>query len=83
MDFRKATDELFASLAHEDLAKALGVSVATIRQARLGAHAGAHRAPPAKWESAVLELAKRRIDHLQRLVRELSFRENRSAMGNN
>ena len=35
MNFREATDGLFSRVSHEDLARALGVSVASIRQARL------------------------------------------------
>src|SRR5438874_1387886 len=35
IDFRRATDELFACLTHEDLARALDKSVPAIRQARL------------------------------------------------
>ena len=43
MDFKKATDDLFAGISHEDLARALGVSVAAIRQARLDPKAKAYR----------------------------------------
>jgi hypothetical protein len=34
MNFREAVDALCASLSHEDVAKALGVSLQTVRQAR-------------------------------------------------
>lgn len=43
MDFQAATDGLFSRVDHEDLAKALGVSVASIRQARLKPDASARR----------------------------------------
>lgn len=71
MDFKKATDELFAKVDHAELAGALGVSVALIRQARLDENAKAHRAPPKGWEEAVLKLAEKEIDHYQRLAQAL------------
>lgn len=70
-DFRQATDELLASLTHHDLAKALGVSVATVRQARLEPGAKARRNPPHGWESVILELAKKQIAHFNALARKL------------
>ena len=51
MDFREATDGLFARIDHEELAKALGVSVASIRQARLRDDAQAYRQPPGEWRN--------------------------------
>ncbi len=68
MDFRKATDDLFDRVAHEDLAKALGVSVATIRQARLKPSAEAHRNPPNDWKTAVIRLAEMRAAHYRKLI---------------
>jgi hypothetical protein len=68
MDFKKTTDGLFDRVGHEDLAKALGVSVATIRQARLGHQANAHRSPPDNWEAAVIRLAEERVQHFRRLI---------------
>ncbi len=54
MSFKEATDVLFDQADHSDLAKVLGVSVATIRQARLNPSAKAHRTPPKDWPYAVL-----------------------------
>lgn len=71
MDFKKATDELFERTDHEELAKALGVSVASVRQARLGQAAKAHRSPPANWEQAVAQLAKQQIERKLDLLKEL------------
>lgn len=68
MNFKKATDGLFDRVSHEDLARALGISVATIRQARLSQQANAYRSPPDDWEEAVIRLAKERISHYQRLI---------------
>jgi DNA-binding GntR family transcriptional regulator len=58
MDFREATDALFQRLDQEKLAQALGVSIASIRQARLRPEAAAHRSPPPNWRKAVIKLAE-------------------------
>jgi transposase len=71
MDFREATESLCAGLSHEELAKELGVSVATIRQARLRPEAKAHRSPPDNWREAVRRLAEQRASQYQRLISEL------------
>ena len=71
MTFKKATDRLFSRIDHENLAKELGVSVASIRQARLSPDALAHRSPPPDWEPAVIRLAKERVLHFRKLVEEL------------
>lgn len=68
MDFREATNGLFAKVDHEDLAKALGVSVASIRQARLRLNASARRSPPVDWREAVIRLAEHRIEHYRNLI---------------
>jgi hypothetical protein len=68
MEFKKATDELFEKVDHETLAKALGVSVATIRQARLKPDANAHRAPPRGWAKTVIALAEQRVRHYRQLI---------------
>ena len=57
MDFRQATDELLAGISHEHLAQVLGVSVSSVRQARLAEGAKAHRKPPKDWEEEVAEIA--------------------------
>ena len=72
MLFRDVTDQLFDRVAHKDLARRLGVSVATIRQARLCWTAQAHRPPPKKWQDAALEIARERAAHYERLVALLS-----------
>lgn len=71
MDFRKATDELLAGISHQELADALGVSVATVRQGRLADSARAHRSPPKGWKAAVKRLAERRSAALARLATKL------------
>ena len=57
MNFKKATDELLASVTLKDLAEALGVSVQAIRQARVGEKTTAYRMPPPGWEVAAARLA--------------------------
>lgn len=72
MDFRKATDELLSCISHKELADALGVSVATVRQARLDDSANAHRAAPEGWERPVKKLAEQKANHFRRLAEKLS-----------
>ncbi len=71
MDFKAATDGLFARVDHEALAKRLGVSVAKIRQARLRPEAGAHRAPPNNWPEAVIRMAESQIMHYRKLIEDV------------
>ncbi len=71
MDFRKATDALFDRVDHADLAKALGVSIPLVRQARLDRTAVAHRSPPEGWEKAVMRLAEDRAGRLSLLAERL------------
>lgn len=71
MDFKEATDGLFNRVDHEELATRLGVSVATIRQARLKPEAGAHRSPPPEWKDAVIRLAEERVWHYRKLIEEV------------
>jgi hypothetical protein len=71
MNFKAATDALFERVTHEDLAEALGGSIAAIRQARLDPEANAYRTPPEDWEKAIRTLAEGRIRHFQKLVRNL------------
>lgn len=74
-NFRKATDELFSVISHDELAKALGCSVATIRQARLDDAAKAHRNPPEGWEKVVAKLAEGKAGALARLATRLKSSE--------
>jgi hypothetical protein len=71
MNFKEATDGLFDRISHEELAEALGVSVASIRQARLSPNAKAHREPPERWKAAVIRLAQKRAAHYKRLADNL------------
>jgi hypothetical protein len=71
MDFKEATESLCAGLSHEELAQALGVSVATVRQARLRPDAKAHRRPPERWRAAAIRLAEKRVWHFRQLIEQL------------
>jgi hypothetical protein len=71
MDFRQATDGLCAKVDHEDVARALGVSLQTVRQARLQPDANARRSPPAGWREAVIRLAEEKVGQYRRLIEQL------------
>ena len=71
MNFREAIDALCTYLNHQDVAKALGVSVQTVRQARLKEDSDGFRAPPKNWERAVIRLAEARLAHYHKLIEKL------------
>jgi len=71
MNFKKATDELLEHPTLEDLAKLLGVSLQSIRQARAEKESTAYRAPPPGWEHATRRLAESSAAHYQRLAKKL------------
>ena len=71
MDFREATETLCAGVSHQELANALGVSIATVRQARLRDDAKAHRSPPGHWKATVKRLAEKRLAQYRRLIESL------------
>ena len=71
MNFREAVDALCSSLNHEDVAEALGVSVQTIRQARMKEDSRSFREPPKNWERALIRLAESRVSYYRRLMDKL------------
>ena len=71
MNFREAIDALCTCLNHQDVAKALGVSVQTVRQARLKEDSDGFRAPPRNWERTVIRLAEARLSHYRKLIEKL------------
>ena len=75
MDFKQATDRLFARVDHKEFAKRLGVSVATIRQARLRPEASAHRSPPGNWREAVIRIAEAQIMRYRKLIEDVRREE--------
>lgn len=76
MDFREATDSLCAKVGHEDVARALGVSTQTIRQARLKPGGDAHRPAPDDWQNAVIRLAEDRVWHYRKLIEAIRAERN-------
>ena len=68
MNFKEATDALFANISHSSLAERLAVSVAAIRQARLRDTAKAYRRPPQDWRYAVIRLAEMQVMHYRKLI---------------
>ena len=71
MNFRNAIDRLGERVTHEEVARALGVSVASVRQYRLAPKAKAHRTPPDAWPKTLARLARKRISDLNALAEEL------------
>lgn len=71
MDFKEATDAVCDGLGHEDISKALGVSLQTVRQARLADGASARREPPKDWHYGLIRLAEKRIMHYRSLIDQL------------
>jgi hypothetical protein len=71
MNFHKCTDALLEKITLEDVARELGVSVQSIRQARVSDKSSAFRAPPSGWKNAARVLAYKRIKKLQTLIDSL------------
>lgn len=71
MDFTKATDKACEAITHVDIAEAAGVSVQTVRQARLSPESANHRPPPPGWQRVVARLAEERAGRLLELAKEL------------
>ena len=71
MKFKQATDALLGSVTLEDLAKRMGVSVQTLRQARVAEGSKAHRSPPVGWEDAVRRTATERQQYFKQLAEKL------------
>lgn len=71
MDFREAIDTLCTPTSHSDVAQALGVSLQTVRQARMKEDSSAFRAPPKDWNHTIIRLAEKRIMHYRKLIDRL------------
>jgi hypothetical protein len=71
MDFRTAAHILGRQITTADMAKAVGMSDHSVRQARLVEGAPGYRTPPKEWEIALAQLARERIAELQAFVWEL------------
>ena len=71
MDFKTATDCVAGCISHAEIAEAAGVSVQTIRQARLDPSAPGHRPPPVGWQSVLARLARVRSKQLAAFAESL------------
>ena len=71
MNFVEASDALTGCPTHEHIATAAGVSVQTVRQARLATDHPNNRPPPQGWQKAIAKLARERAGELVRLAEEL------------
>lgn len=72
MDFKTATDRVAGCISHAEIAEAAGVSVQTIRQARLDPSAPGHRPPPAGWRAFLAYVVRRRASELIKYADELA-----------
>ena len=72
-DFRTVTDKLGLDAA--SLAKALGVSVQSVRQMRADPDSAAYRSPPKAWRQITSRLAKARALELLKMASELARAE--------
>ena len=71
MDFKTATDRVAGCISHAEIAEAAGVSVQTIRQARLDPSAPGHRPPPVGWQEVLSRLARSRSEQLLAFANEI------------
>lgn len=72
MDFKTATDRVAGCISHAEIAEAAGVSVQTIRQARLDPSAPGHRPPPVGWQAVLVRLAREHSAQMSQLADELA-----------
>jgi hypothetical protein len=71
MDFKTATDRVAGCISHAEIAEAAGVSVQTIRQARLDPSAPGHRPPPRDWQFVLAQLARLRAEELLAFAQDI------------
>lgn len=71
MNFKTATDRLADFVTHADIAQEAGVSLQSIRQARLDPSNPNYRKPPANWRAVLATLARERGGRLDDLTDEL------------
>lgn len=71
MNFKETIDALCETMDHRAVAEALGVSVQTIRQARMQPGSKAFRAPPRDWKDIAIRLAEERVWHYRKLIEDI------------
>lgn len=72
MDFKTATDRVSGCISHAEIAAAMGVSLQTVRQARMDFSAPGHRPAPAGWQVVLAQLARERSKELSVFADELN-----------
>ena len=68
VDFKAATDVLFAKINPEELAEEIGCGLASVKQGRMEGDGTGRRSPPPGWEKGVAKVARRRAQALGRLL---------------
>jgi hypothetical protein len=71
MDFKTATDRVAGCISHAEIAQACGVSIQTIRQARMDPGSASYRNPPSNWKAVLAQLARERSEKLVDFADEL------------
>jgi len=71
MDFKTATDRVAGCITHAEIAEACGVSIQSIRQARMDPSSPSYRNPPAGWEAVLARLARARARTLEAFADKL------------
>ena len=64
MDFKTATDQVAGCISHAEIAEAAGVSIQTIRQARMDPGSSSYRNPPLEWEAVLARLVREKAKEL-------------------
>ncbi|HET7460712.1 MAG TPA: hypothetical protein VFJ82_05675 [Longimicrobium sp.] len=72
MDFKTATDRVAGCITHAEIAEACGVSLQSIRQARMDPSSPSYRSPPAGWEEVLAQLVMRRAGELEEFAKTLT-----------
>lgn len=71
LDFREASDQLTECVTHGEIAREAGVSVQSIRVARLDRGSSGYRSPPADWPAVLARVARRHAKKLEALAARL------------
>lgn len=71
MDFKTATDRVSGCISHAEIAEAAGVSIQSIRQARMDPSSASYRSPPVDWQQVLIALMRARSAELSRLADEM------------
>ncbi len=72
MDFKTATDRVGGCITHAEIAEAAGVSIQTIRQARMDPGSPSYRNPPPGWKAVLASLARARSKALAAFADDLA-----------